>query len=107
MSDGNNPVLDHSAVSVGVLDIVLGAREMREIDQYKFQQLVVLCLQTHAWCVREEYNRNLLLAITQGGAPLTNEIITELLNVSEKERTDHATRLSAFASALISGFTKH
>lgn len=98
---------DHTFVTTGIMDIILSARFMESVDQYRFAELVRLCLQTHAWCVREEYNRNLLLAIAQGNAPLGKEIITELLTVADKERVDHAMRLSAFATALISDFTKH
>lgn len=98
---------EHTYVTAGVMDILLGARDLAGVDQFQFCELVRLCLQTHAWCVREEYNRNLLLAIAQGGVPLGNEIITDLLKVAEVERTDHAVRLSAFATALLSNFTKH
>lgn len=98
---------EHTFISAGVTDLIIGAREMRNIDQFQFIELVRLCLQTHAWCVREEYNRNLLLAIAQGGVPLGDQILQDLLVVSVKERTEHATRLSAFATSLLSGFTKH
>lgn len=94
---------EHTLISAGVMDILMAAKDM---DEHQFQRLLALCLQTQAWCVREEYNRNLLLAIAQAG-PLTDEIIKALLDTAVAERTEHATKLSAFATSLLADFTKH
>lgn len=96
---------DHTFVTAGVMDLLLGARSVPDIDDYKFAELVRLCLQTHAWCVREEYLRNLALVLSHG--PISEEVIKELEKLAVNEHTDHVTRLSAYATSLLSNFTKH
>lgn len=99
---------DFIIVKAGVMDILLGARDVPEVSTDQFGQLVMLCLQTHAWCVREELEENMLRAIAHAnGNPITKDVLDGLLAVAQQERLDHATKLSAFATSLLSNFSKH
>lgn len=99
---------DHTVIRAEIIDLLMSTRDLAEATPQQYYQLIISCVHTLAWCVREEFNKNLLLAIAHaGGNPITKDVVDGLLDVAVKERVDHVTNLSAFANSLLAGFTKH
>lgn len=88
-----------------IADILVSAREQKDISMRQFVELVVLSMKTHAWCIREEYVNH--LQHVQTNAPITENVVEELRKDAFTERTNYVKQLEDYANSLSAENTKH
>lgn len=99
-------VPETALINMQIAGILIGARDMmKDISTPQFVDLVHLCMKTHAWCVREEYNNNLKVVLSH--APIDEKVLAELHTLANTERREHAKLLENYVTSLIASTTKH